>query len=106
MSEPIRTSAATREKLAKALKRNMARRKAGARVEGLGVSETSPMVEMSVHPITHMEASLPLPAGEVGMRLGMTGEGIAPLSPMPSPESRAERLSTSPEGRGKGTASA
>jgi len=47
---------------------------------------------------------LPLPSGEVGMLLGMTGEGIAPITPMPSPESRAKRLSTSPEGRGKKSA--
>ncbi len=38
------------------------------------------------------------------MPLGMTGEGIAPKTPMPSPENRAERLSTSPEGRGKKSA--
>lgn len=47
---------------------------------------------------------LPLPSGEVGMPLGMTGEGIAPKTPMPSPENRAACLSTSPEGRGKKSA--
>ena len=38
------------------------------------------------------------------MHLGMTGEGVAPPSPMPSPESRIKCLSTSPEGRGKRSA--
>ena len=78
MSEPIRTSAAKRDKLATALKRNMARRKA---------------------------ASSPLPSGEVGMHLGMTGEGIAATTHSPHPKSPSA-IPTSPEGRGKGTASA
>jgi hypothetical protein len=58
MSEPTRTSAAQRMKLATALKRNMARRKA---------------------------ASLPLPSGEVGMHLGMAGEGIASTKRLSEP---------------------
>lgn len=48
--------------------------------------------------------TLPFPLGEVGMLLGMTGKGIVQPSPIPSPESRLERLSISPEGRGKHSA--
>lgn len=84
MSEPIRTSAQKRAKLATALKRNMARRKAVTRVES---------------PESSKAALAPLPSGEVGEHRE-TGEGIMPSTHSPHPQSHAA-IATSPEGRGK-----
>ncbi len=129
MSEPIRTSAEKREKLATALKRNMARRKVASRQSPVA-SEAGAKTPVGHHiPFDLSAAALakgdgglrapiggrdqmaephsfsPVPLGEVETRLSVSGEGIATTTYSPHPKSH-RAIPTSPKGRGKGTASA